>query len=234
MSNEPQLQDTWLSIRLRSNQPAMLYSSREPQPINDDVAGDISPICAPLYTSQLSRTQARLFLDLLRAIKQPGSSAHQLLQSHEPTAELQKHLARLHHSAEQNKERDYVVVRARVAEICDEWDLTRLSIPGGSLWVAGTGFVVDDRLPVRIDARDVSLTLTPHDDSSIVNQLRAQVSHVADAAQPGLCRVSLRLFEHGLAASEIIALVTLRSAKQLWLAPGLKLWVQIKSAALDL
>lgn len=120
-----------------------------------------------------------------------------------------------------------VVVEAVVAERDRMWHLVRVAFPGGSLWVREQGSKVGDRVRVRVLARDVSIALESHADSSIVNTLPATVSAIRDESHPALCLVRL---EAG--GTPLLARLTRRSASALELAPGCTVWAQIKAVAL--
>jgi molybdate transport system ATP-binding protein len=83
----------------------------------------------------------------------------------------------------------------------------------------------------------VSLTLSRHDDSSILNTLQATVMALAPANSQDAVLVRLRLggavqiSETSDALSEIVARITKRSAQQLSLQEGAEVWAQIKSVA---
>jgi molybdate transport system ATP-binding protein len=67
-----------------------------------------------------------------------------------------------------------VVIETRVAE--HEADqLTRLAFPGGAIFVAQRTEAVGTALRCRIHARDVSLSLTPQHETSILNCVAATV-----------------------------------------------------------
>jgi molybdate transport system ATP-binding protein len=80
---------------------------------------------------------------------------------------------------------------------------------------------------LRVRARDVSLALNPHADTSILNRVPATVLALATTANPA--NVLVRLDAGGTA---LLARVTQRSCEQLQLAPGSRVWAQVKSAAL--
>jgi molybdopterin-binding protein len=80
---------------------------------------------------------------------------------------------------------------------------------------------------VRIDARDVSLALTPPRLTSITNILPAKVLDLSGDRDPAQVLVRLEVGAHPL-----LARITRRSAAQLGIAPGTMLYAQIKSVAL--
>ena len=119
-----------------------------------------------------------------------------------------------------------VVVEAEVAEH-EADNLTRLSFPGGEIFVSQRHEVVGTPLRCRIHARDVSLALSPQSESSILNCVAATVVEVAPTDTPAHLLVKL-----DATGSPLLARITRRSADKLRIEPGLNLWAQIKSVAL--
>lgn len=120
-----------------------------------------------------------------------------------------------------------VVLDAQVSERDPEWNLARVAFPGGSVWVRDAGHVTGAAVRIRILARDISLALTPHPGSSILNTLPCVVEQIADDTHPALALVKLKV-----GASPLVARLTRRSAHALNLQPGLLLYAQIKAVAL--
>ena len=119
-----------------------------------------------------------------------------------------------------------VVIEARVAEH-EADELTRLEFPGGQIFVSRRREAVGSRLRCRIHARDVSLTLVPQVQSSILNCVAATVVDLAPTQTPG--QVLVRLDVGG---NPLLARITKRSADRLSVRPGLALRAQIKAVAL--
>jgi molybdate transport system ATP-binding protein len=109
----------------------------------------------------------------------------------------------------------------------EEDALSRLEFAGGALFVGRRREAVGTHLRCRIHARDVSLALDRPQGTSIVNRLPAVVTAVAATDTPGHVIVQLRMGE-----SPLLARITERSRRELDIAPGLRLWVQIKGVAL--
>jgi molybdate transport system ATP-binding protein len=109
----------------------------------------------------------------------------------------------------------------------EEDALSRLEFAGGALFVGRRREAVGMHLRCRIHARDVSLALDRPQGTSIVNRLPAVVTAVAATDTPGHVLVQLRVGE-----SPLLARITERSRRELGIAPGLRLWVQIKGVAL--
>ena len=120
-----------------------------------------------------------------------------------------------------------VVLEGEIAELDAEWHLARVVFAGGSLWVRDSGVPVGQHVRVRILARDVSIALDAHTDSSILNILPATVEQLADDTHPALALV--RLNAGGV---PLVARITRRSAVRLQLRPGQTVWAQIKAVAL--
>ncbi len=93
---------------------------------------------------------------------------------------------------------------------------------------AGTGLAAGAHVRLRILAKDVSLALAEPQMTSIRNQLPAAIEEMSglDAESPYV-HVKLRSPE----GVRILARVLRRSADELQLNPGLKVWAQVKAAA---
>jgi molybdate transport system ATP-binding protein len=109
----------------------------------------------------------------------------------------------------------------------EEDALSRLEFAGGALFVGRRREAIGTHLRCRIHARDVSLALDRPQGTSIVNRLPAVVTAVAPTDTPGHVLVQLRMGE-----SPLLARITERSRRELDIAPGVRLWVQIKGVAL--
>lgn len=119
-----------------------------------------------------------------------------------------------------------VVIPTQVAEH-EADDLTRLEFPGGAIYVSRRSEPVGTELRCRIHARDVSLTLAPQLQSSILNCVAATVVDLGPTDTPG--HVLVRL---DVAGQPLLARITQRSADKLGIRPGLALRAQIKAVAL--
>jgi molybdate transport system ATP-binding protein len=120
-----------------------------------------------------------------------------------------------------------VVLEGEIAELDAQWHLARVAFAGGSLWVRDSGVPLGRHVRVRILARDISIALDTHTDSSILNVLPATVEQQADDTHPALALV--RLNAGGV---PLVARITRRSAARLKLHPGQHVWAQIKAVAL--
>ncbi len=120
-----------------------------------------------------------------------------------------------------------VVIDTRVASHDARFHLAQLRFAGGAIHVPSGALAAGTAVRIRIPARDVSLALSAHADSSILNRIAATVVAIHDLPNPA--NVLVRLDAGGVA---LLARITHRSREQLHLAPGSAVWAQVKSAAL--
>ncbi|HUX64891.1 molybdenum ABC transporter ATP-binding protein [Sulfuricella sp.] len=119
-----------------------------------------------------------------------------------------------------------VVIDTMVGEHDETYHLTRLDFAGGSISVARQPYTLGHRMRLRIHARDVSLALERHSDSSILNILPARVVEIADETP---AHVVVRLDAGGV---PLLARITRKSSALLGLRPGMAVFAQVKSVAL--
>ena len=118
-----------------------------------------------------------------------------------------------------------VVLEARV-EARDTHGLLTLHTAAGALHAHGPAYPPGMALRVRIQARDVSLAMHRHDDSSLLNLLPSTL--LALDPLPG-GQVLARLEASG---EPLMAHISHRSVERLGLLPGVALWAQVKAVAL--
>lgn len=118
------------------------------------------------------------------------------------------------------------VVDAEIIERDEAWHLVRARFGGGELWLRDGGDAIGEHLRIRILARDVSIALESHTDTSIANRLKARVEQVTDDEDLAFALVGLKVGQ-----ASVIARLTRRSAQYLDLQPGQDVWAQIKSVA---
>ena len=142
-----------------------------------------------------------------------------------------------------------VVLETTILSREAQWALMRVSFIGGELLLADNGRAVGETLRVRVDARDVSLTLSQHTDTSILNALPATVIEISACLSQDAVLVKLGLGHQSTAALDeskamdeqskasrdsnemLLSRITRRSAEHLALAVGSQVWAQIKSVA---
>jgi molybdate transport system ATP-binding protein len=104
--------------------------------------------------------------------------------------------------------------------------LTLTSFSGGTLIIPKQAVNPGQSLRIRVQARDVSLTLARQTGTSILNILSATVTALSPD-NPGQVMVAL-----DASGCPLLARVTTRSAHTLGLVPGLALYAQIKGVAI--
>ena len=121
-----------------------------------------------------------------------------------------------------------VVVQASVQQR-DAHGLLTLQSPMGTLYAHGPAHAPGDRLRVRIHARDVSLALSHHSDTSMLNILPITVVALRDGAG-GQALIELSTGDQP--EQRLLAKISYASVARLNIEPGLALWAQIKALAL--
>ena len=118
------------------------------------------------------------------------------------------------------------VIECRVAGYDAQDELLRLCTSGGELLVPGRPREQGAPLRLRIRANDVSICRARPEASTILNILPA----VVESIQPG--EGSSGLVRLALGEDRVVARVTRRSIRELALAPGDRVFAQIKSVAM--
>jgi molybdate transport system ATP-binding protein len=106
--------------------------------------------------------------------------------------------------------------------------LTHVAIDGvgdHQLWVRHIAKPVGSPVRLRLLARDISLTLDPTHDSSILNTLKTEVVGMEET-EPGRMLVKLNL-----GTGTLLSRITTRSARSLQLSLGQTIYAQIKGVA---
>ena len=119
------------------------------------------------------------------------------------------------------------VIEARVTGHDDRYHLTELGFEGGSLVISRAILQRSAHVRVRIMARDVAISLTRPQDSSVLNCLPAQVLDVSDDPHPGHVLVRLVVGD-----ATLLARITRRSLEHLALEPGSDVYALVKSVAI--
>lgn len=118
-----------------------------------------------------------------------------------------------------------VVLHCKVFETNEKWGLVKVSFKNGMLWVKAQNDEIGDRVRVRVLASDVSIALSDHKDSSILNRLQATVSEISKESE------AMALLKLHVGEDVLLARLSNRSVEELKLQVGSKVWAQIKSVA---
>jgi len=130
-----------------------------------------------------------------------------------------------------HEEQAAAITVATIARHDEKYGLTELNLEGQSLLVSHLPHAPGQRRRVRIPARDVSVCRQRPLDSSILNILPVTLSELeaSDFRKSGDARILLR---RSLGTQYLLARITRKSAAELQLKVGDRLFAQIKSAAL--
>ena len=121
-----------------------------------------------------------------------------------------------------------VVIEGRVSHYNLNYQLLTLQLPASTqqLRVAHASMAIGRALRVKVQARDISLSLSPGEQSSILNCLRVTV--VGETAADNQAHVLVRLDADG---TPLLARITRYSRDRLGLSTGQVLWAQLKAVA---
>lgn len=121
-----------------------------------------------------------------------------------------------------------VVINGSVSAYDDHYQLLTLQLPDSalSIRVAHAPLALGKQLRIKVQARDVSLSLQAQEASSILNRLPVTVAEEISADNNA--HVLVRLDAGG---TPLLARITRFSRDQLQLHPGQALWAQIKAVA---
>ena len=122
-----------------------------------------------------------------------------------------------------------VVVRGTASEFDPAYGLLTVRLPasGSTLRLVHPPVPTGQQVRLAVKARDVSLATGADDAGSILNRLPVSVVGVTVAENPN--HVIVRLDADG---TPLLARITRYSSDRLALAPGMRLWAQIKAASL--
>ena len=119
------------------------------------------------------------------------------------------------------------LIEGCIGAVDKPWYLSRVDFEGGCVWMRDAGLPVGKAVRIRILARDVSLSTTEPQNTSIQNQLRGHIQSITPDVHPSQVMVVLRC-----GAEEVLARVTKRAVDELALQVGQPVWAQVKSVAL--
>lgn len=119
------------------------------------------------------------------------------------------------------------IIEGTISAHDHSYHLTWVSMHGGRLAVSREELAIGKLARVQIQARDVSLALKAHSDTSIINILPASVIDTRDIS-PSQLLVRLELLD----GQTLLSRITRHSAMALGLHEGMMLYAQVKSVAL--
>lgn len=107
------------------------------------------------------------------------------------------------------------------------WSLIKVGFDGGELWLRDEGGFLGEVIRLRILARDISLAISPHRDTSIMNVLQGTILAFAPDSHPAMVLSQIQI-----GSQKVIARTTARSVSELGLVAGDTVWIQIKTVAI--
>ena len=121
-----------------------------------------------------------------------------------------------------------MVIDGHIAAYDAEYHLLKVAFTGGELYVGSQARPVGQAVRLQVLARDVSLSLTEPQESSILNRLPARVIE-GEALADTPAHILMRLDVGGTA---LLSRITRRSRDMLGLVAGTPVWIQVKAVAL--
>ena len=118
------------------------------------------------------------------------------------------------------------IIDAKVMAHEDAFSLSKLGFNGGQITLASQGLDIGQEVRIIIHAKDVSLALEHHTNSSILNIMPAKVLEIGELTRS---KVLVKLDVGGQA---LLSSITKKSMSLLAIQPGQDVFVQIKSVAL--
>lgn len=136
------------------------------------------------------------------------------------------------------EEESGVILNGKIVEKDNEWQLMRIAFADSHIWIPDctepkeTAQPNDDEtlehaVRIRILAKDVSLSLSNHEDTSIINRILVRVVEIKSDKDKAMSLVRLRM-----GSEFLVAKMTKKSVYHLSLAQGMEVWAQVKSVAL--
>ena len=118
------------------------------------------------------------------------------------------------------------VLQGEIVSRDERWHLVTVAFPGGELQVRDSQGLgeIGKTVRIRVLARDISLSLEAHQQSSILNRLAAKIISIETGPDPAL--------QLQVGDSLLVARISQRSVADLSLATGQTVWAQIKSVAI--
>ncbi|MCE2027184.1 molybdenum ABC transporter ATP-binding protein [Sessilibacter corallicola] len=109
----------------------------------------------------------------------------------------------------------------------EEFHLTYVKIQGGTVAVSKLNLPIGHKARIRISAKDVSLALTPAQNTSITNAFPVKIASITPTVDPAKVLIKL-----DMGGDYFLSQITKLSAHQLELTVGKIVYAQIKSVAL--
>lgn len=120
-----------------------------------------------------------------------------------------------------------VILNGHIVEKDTKWQLMKIAFADSHIWIPDNNESPEHAVRIRILAKDVSLSLSNHDDTSIVNRIPVTVMDIKSDNDRAMSLVRLKMGRDFL-----VAKMTQKSVHHLGLKVGINVWAQVKSVAL--
>jgi len=117
------------------------------------------------------------------------------------------------------------ILQGVVTETDEQQCITTVQCQSHILLLSGKLLEIKQPVRILVHAKDVSISLTPVNDSSILNILKTTISKI-NAPENGKQLIELKIGE-----TKLVSTLSIRSVNQLNLKPGLDVYAQIKATA---
>ena len=124
-----------------------------------------------------------------------------------------------------NGEQAGTVLECTIADYHADDELTRLRFSGGEFWAAGRVGEMGSQRRLRVRANDVSLCRRRPEQSTILNVVPVEIDRLGDTDG------AMQLVRLKAGSDRLLARISRRSSRELGLCEGLKLYAQVKAAA---
>ena len=121
------------------------------------------------------------------------------------------------------------MIDAVVTQLEPDYHLSYAEFAGGQISVLNPHMQIGQRVRLRVQARDVSLTLTRQQGTSVLNIFAATVASIASDS-PGQVMVALNVGK-GAGGATLLARISQKSCDALQLQPGSAVFAQVKGVA---
>ena len=118
------------------------------------------------------------------------------------------------------------IIKASVSHYDEEFGIASVAFLGGQFSVAAEPLIVGSKVRLQVLARDVSITLEPQKNTSILNIIPVTIDAIAKESKS---QMTVRLIADETA---LLSRITCKSAYNLNLKEGDKVYAQVKTAAL--
>ena len=120
------------------------------------------------------------------------------------------------------------VIEARLTSQTTEYGMHKLEFQGGNFWIPDSNKGIGFKTRLVILARDISIALSNHTDTSILNKVQAVITKIREDANPAFLQIHSKAGKNNFRA-----LVTKKSLNTLELETGKSIWLQIKNIAIS-